>query len=444
MKTRKRHRNFVAAISMTVFGVCTVANGQTVSTLSEALLHWRCEAGDVQLNHNPALKLSGSAMLFDSLPYAKDYTMIAVYKPGAGVETDLWRLTFGDSAMRGLTTEQILSDNISIRYSDRTDGSPAINTLRQSAPDITMPYAGLSIGGDDTLEVAEVLYYSGRIGNAALRRIQSALAVRYGITLGPVDYLDGAGRVVWSYADNDMYHHRVTGIGRDTLVGLHQLCSRSEMGGAVLTLMADSLGCGTWLIAGDNNAPLTFESEGNVELLDRIWRVQSTQAEGHLFSLMFDTRGFAMPGDSLVLLVDGYVYLPDSIGGDSIVFEGVEFPADSGYFKLGRGGLFWDLARTGMRGYHINNALGSEGYTTQDSFTAQISPNPSNGHYVIEARGAEQIQVTIYNIHGSVMATFSEAERGHYRFEGELPAGNVYFATIVTESGSQTMKLVVE
>lgn len=421
----------------------TVAVGQT-GAMPAPTFHWRCAGGETLLNHNAAVRLSDSTMVFDSLPYAKDYTMIVVYRPDTNGETSLWQLTFGDGAMRGLTTERIVLDSASIRYSESTDASPAINTLRQSSPDSTAPYAGLTVGGEGTLKVAEVLYYAERLGNASLRKIQSCLAVRYGITLGPVSYLDGAGRRVWDYTDSGLYHHRVTGVGNDPATGLHQLRSRSEIDGAVLTLQADSLEEGAYLIAGDNDAPLVFEQDGDLEVLGRSWKTQSTMKGRHSFSLMFDTRNIAMPGDSLVLLVDGHIHLPESLGGDSVVFDHVEFPTDSSLFTLGRGGVFWQLAQNsgakGTEGHHTDNQ--SEGLRSH--FTTSIYPNPTSGHYTLEVEGAERVQVTIYNVHGTVMASFQGENSEQYRFEGELPTGSVYYATIATENGNQTMKLIVK
>ena len=172
------------------------------------------------MNFNPATIVDSSrALVFDSLPYAKNYTMVVVYKPVVEKETAVWRLDFDSGSVRGLTTEHIISDNVTIRYSDTTTLTPIINTLRQTAPDSTAPYVSLTLGGDtlsSSVKVAEILYFDRRLNNKMLRRVQSALAIRYGITLGPVNYVDGEGDVVWRYADSGLYHHRVTGIGRDS------------------------------------------------------------------------------------------------------------------------------------------------------------------------------------------------------------------------------------
>ena len=401
-------------------------------------------------------------MVFDSIPFAKDYTVIVVYRPVADTETTVWEMGLADSCTRGLTTERIVSDSVSVRYAEHTETTPAINTLRQSWPsrvtgshpynavsDTTMVYARLSLGGNGNLDVAEVLYFTGRLNNADLRRLQSGLAVRYGITLGPVDYLDGAGHRIWEYADSGLYHHRVTGVGADILTGLHQLCSRSESGDAILTVSTDSLGNGSYLLAGDNNGPLAFEQDGNLEMLQRSWRIQATMTDETLFSLAFDTRDMANPGDSLVLLVDygdgmgnSHIYLPNNVGGDSAVFSGVAFPTDSSRFTLGRGGGFWQMALMDSPGNAKSKGVG-EGQNIA-RHAARLYPNPTSGHYFIEVDDADWVRVTIYNMQGAVVASHNSEGGRRHRFGGELPTGNVYYATIETENGSQTMKLAVK
>lgn len=443
--------NIIKRILIT-FGILIgsgVAIGQTSNGTSPIpAFQWRCSAGNATLNHNPALQVASSPMVFDSVPYAKDYTMIVVYKPILSEESSLWLITFGDSIMRGLTTERIISDSISIRYAEQTDARPSINTLRQSSPDSTMPYVRLVVERDSMLKIAEILYFTERLDNAALRKVQSQLAVRYGITLGAVAYLDGAGHHIWDYVDNGLYHHRVTGVGIDTLTGLHQMRSRSEMDGAVLTIAADSLDQGSFLMVGDNDAPLAFEQDGSIEILRRNWKVQSTNTEGKQFSLTFDKRDIAMPGDSLVLLVGNSVYLPNYVGGDSVVFSGVEFPSDSNLFTLGRGGNLWQLAQLqGAKSSKSSNVGAKperDEWNVQSHLATRLYPNPTSGHYVLDVEGADQVQVTIYNVQGSVIATYaSEGQDGHH-FEGNLPSGNIYYATISTENGSQTLKLVVK
>lgn len=429
----------------------SVVLGQVGQGIPSPAFHWKCPSADSLLNFHPA---TVSPLHFDSIPYAEDYTVVVVYKPVVDIEATVWQLVFADSIVRGLTTERIISDSTSIRYSEQSDRKPVIHTLRQSAPDISSADISLSVG-DGNIKVSEVLYFDHRLGNSALRRVQSALAIRYGITLGPVDYIGGNGNRVWQHRrDSAMFHHRITGIGSDTACNLHQLCSRSEMDGPVVTLSADSLPQGAYLLVGDNDAPLTFQLEdGDVETLARQWRVQASGAEGVDFSLSFDTRNIPIPTDSLVLLLDDNVVLPSVATTNEVRFDNLWLPSDTCTFTLARGSILWQLAQSGTKGAKGHGGNGDDNTTKSDNThtlthssiqTLSIYPNPTTGHFNIEVSGARQVQVTIYSLQGKVMATYNDSDRDQYFFEGSLPSGNVYYATITTESGSQTMKLVVK
>lgn len=429
------------AVRIAVMLLACIGTADAQTAADGPLFHWRCTAGDSSLNFNPAA-YGGGDMVFDSLPYAKEYTMIVVYKPVTDTESTVWRMEYGaDSVSRGLTTENILSDNIAIRYATATDFTPAISTLRQSAPDSVSPYARLVVSG--AVKVSEILYYGKRLGNAALRKVQSVLAVRYGVTLGPVDWHTSGG-IIWK--NDSVYHHRVTGVGVDTASGLRQMVSRSEMGGAVLTVSADTMPCGAFLLAGDNGNALEFISVDGVEVLGRSWKIQAKGVDETPFTLTFDTRNFGHPCDSIALLVDSGIWLPTAQDSVRVVFANVVFgsvSADSSgtydgihYMTVGRGGDLWRSARPRVK-------MASKSLNTGD-FTASIYPNPSTGRYTLEVNGTDRVQVTIYNLQGAVMAAFNSENGSSHRFEGELPTGNVYYATITTGSASQTLKLVVK
>ena len=72
-----------------------------------------------------------------------------------------------------------------------------------------------------------------------------------------------------------------------------------------------------------------------------------------------------------------------------------------------------------------------------------VYPNPCTGHYHIQAAGCESVSVTIYSTHGVAVKQFSDSGRAQYRFEGDLPTGNVYYVAITTPDGVQTTKLTV-
>ena len=71
-------------------------------------------------------------------------------------------------------------------------------------------------------------------------------------------------------------------------------------------------------------------------------------------------------------------------------------------------------------------------------------PNPTLGQYTIDVLNAKEVTVKIYNTLGSEILSYSDKDKIAYTFSGTLPHGNVYYVTITTEQGSQTMKLIVK
>ncbi len=80
--------------------------------------------------------------------------------------------------------------------------------------------------------IAEVLIYNGAITATERHRIESYLALKYGITLGTngtsQNYVDSDGFVIWDQALNSGHNYNVTGIGRDDASELLQKQSRSS------------------------------------------------------------------------------------------------------------------------------------------------------------------------------------------------------------------------
>lgn len=98
----------------------------------------------------------------------------------------------------------------------------------------TRYWIGRSEGWNATLNarVAEVITFSSRKDdNTERNKIESYLAVKYGITLGvngtSQDYVDSDGTVIWNQSVNNGYNYDVAGIGRDNASALNQKQSSS-------------------------------------------------------------------------------------------------------------------------------------------------------------------------------------------------------------------------
>lgn len=90
-------------------------------------------------------------------------------------------------------------------------------------------------------KIAEVINYSGRIEPAERNKIESYLALKYGITLssGTQDYTASDGSTIfWSPATAGTFTNNIFGIGRDDVSQLGQVMSKSVNNDAIIRIEA--------------------------------------------------------------------------------------------------------------------------------------------------------------------------------------------------------------
>ncbi|MBB3122642.1 hypothetical protein FHS04_000130 [Mesoflavibacter sabulilitoris] len=91
-------------------------------------------------------------------------------------------------------------------------------------------------------KIAEVITFNSRKldGASERRRIESYLALKYGITLGvngtAMDYIDSNGNIVWDASANSGFNHDIAGIFRDDASNHQQKQSKSINTSSVITI----------------------------------------------------------------------------------------------------------------------------------------------------------------------------------------------------------------
>ncbi|MFT6245622.1 MAG: hypothetical protein ACJAXI_002396 [Crocinitomicaceae bacterium] len=192
--------------------------------------------------------------------------------------------------------------------------------------------------------VAELIVYSGPITTAEANKIESYLAIKYGITLGgngstTVAYTAPGGTVLW--AANSGYHNNVIGIGRENNQELFQKQSHSEddtiriyRGALANSNIANTstIGNFSYILIGDNQGQLHSTVASNAEVpgtcglssrLEREWKVRRTSMGG-TFGVDITLNPNASPGSvnvsELRFLVDNDGDF--SNGGTTCYFNG--------------------------------------------------------------------------------------------------------------------------
>ena len=155
--------------------------------------------------------------------------------------------------------------------------------------------------------VAEVMLFTESHNGATRQKIESYLALKYGMTLSSTnndgsiiegDYvLSNGSTKVWDYTVNSTYHNDVAGIGRDDTQVLNQKQSKSVNSDAIITMGLGSIAATNavnansfttdkdFLVWGNDNTTLGATSQPGVLCatnlqLDRKWKVVETGSVG--------------------------------------------------------------------------------------------------------------------------------------------------------------------
>ena len=138
-----------------------------------------------------------------------------------------------------------------------------------------------------------IVYGAGTLSSTERRKVDSYLAIKYGITLGQVatdHYLDTDGNMVWNGASNTAYNSNIFGVSRDDIEVFEQKVSKSVNAGTILTVAtindfvnpnqaAARTGFAndkTYFLLGDNNVVATplVNITGTLKRIQRAWLSQ--------------------------------------------------------------------------------------------------------------------------------------------------------------------------
>ncbi len=126
---------------------------------------------------------------------------------------------------------------------------------------------GTEIGGQYSYDgqISEIIVYNETLNSTEQNRIESYLALKYGISLDQTtatDYLASDGGILWDASVNVGYTTDIFGIGRDDASGLDQRVSKSINNGSIITIALD-----TDLISANNNISRTTTHSNDKQFL---------------------------------------------------------------------------------------------------------------------------------------------------------------------------------
>ncbi len=192
--------------------------------------------------------------------------------------------------------------------------------------------------------IAEIIHFERSLNATELNRVESYLAVKYGLTLGStgnaVSYTASDGTEIWT--GSATYQNGIAGIGRDDNSILDQSKSTSSSDdNSIITMEAESaFGSDlSFLIWGHddagNNLTGTNLPAGFDQRLEKTWFVQSTGTPGSVaMDFIITSSDFnSYSVSDYTLLIDGdgdftsghSEYVAAAMVGDTVRFTGVSF-----------------------------------------------------------------------------------------------------------------------
>jgi len=185
------------------------------------------------------------------------------------------------------------------RFNGLTNFTTATNTVNFDTSPSGHTYIGAAHNSrfvDGNL--SEVIAFRRDLSPADRDRVQSYMAVKYGMTLGttssPLNYKASNDTAIWT--GSATYQNNITGIGRDDISMLNQKQSKSENPTGLVTIghgntiAVDNASNSNnftddrdFLLFGDNNGNLAWSATGapaGQQKLGRVFRVQNTGSVG--------------------------------------------------------------------------------------------------------------------------------------------------------------------
>ncbi len=349
-------------------------------------------SGDPQLlteslNFNPTIELDGTGDYFETItnsiigdnnPYTKYAVIISddittqrqiISSDGSGnLEMshggtgNIQAEHNGNALFSGSSTlTQGSASIVGIRYGAggldnfaRLDGVATIDNTTQSFTDAGAIQIGAYNGSAPELmdgQIAEVVITDDELSDADVTKLESYLAIKYGITLNNTagNYIASDGStVLWNATSNSTYHNDIAGIGRDDDTGLDQQKSISSHSDAIVIMdkgasFSNDL---DYILWGNNDGSATMSTSGATgaftNILGRRWRAAVTGSPGTVtVRLIFSNTGtatdYGLHVDSDGDFTSGSInYTGSSISGDTITFENVSI-SNGNYFTFGSG-----------------------------------------------------------------------------------------------------------
>jgi len=203
------------------------------------------------INFNKAIRFEDALLdyRFTSTPLKNKRVVVFCVFRASMPDADgfIWNLRTDSVNFAGLKCSSLNVGETIMPYTAYQDGKAALNkaSIGWHESDVDSALYYFSVGNKDSLsftgDLAEILVFDGELNQESVLKVESYLAIKYGITLHKSDYITSRGDSVWNYDEYTDFHHAVAGIGKDSLFELYQKQSSGLGGSDDLTIGLDAI-----------------------------------------------------------------------------------------------------------------------------------------------------------------------------------------------------------
>ena len=287
--------------------------------------------------------------------------------------------------------------------------------------------------------VPEVILFNRFISPIERQKVESYLALKYGISLNqaiPVSYLNSKGEVIWDSEMNAGFNQNIAGIGRDDMSGLNQRISESTQTPGLMKIgIRRNMKNNSFLVWGDNGKAVNFGEEAGIRKLQRDWKVSTFNYEGD--SIYFETNELSLSEIDPLNVGDIYWMMIDKTGTGKYPFRQTRFipclPLSSSPGFIRFSSLILD---TDISGNDVLTLLAAPSFFARCTIQSPSCTSTESGAILTEIAGGEPpFMLSLKGItNKSFQISTMEKERDH--FFDDISQGSYFLQ--VTDAANKT------
>jgi hypothetical protein len=418
---------------------------------------------------NSTIKLPGH------IQSLKRVTIFTVYQP-AKQDAPIWEIN-GRHGDLTLSTRELLSKgskvNLVFENNKHAASGGIIHTYRGRTAaaendEGKNPYIRFgSVQQNTSAAISEFILYERILSDQDITKIETYLALKYGITLQK-NYVNTNGDVIWNFKKDSIWSNNIAGIARDDQSTLYQKQATSSNAPGQLVIGIDKIFTSNhentgiitnknFLIWGDNAESLTLNENSPLSatgtmLSQRKWLMKRSGNNADKLStqLTIDAKELLAGKDAkdiFYLVIDrsgtgefaeeNCIWLiPDNISPEGLAsFKGVHWDTDGS----GR-----DMFAFGIRSAQVKTP--NKGAAALLSF--QLYPNPvTDGNYKIAVTldKPTDIEIRVYDIHQRLVHSSKASGQASYVIPGNIKgAAGSYTVRLITAEKEYSRIIVVQ